>query len=95
MRRHGLQPHRHRREGHAGTAGQARSELEVERVIVAAGIVGNVENLGLEGTRVKVEKSHIVTDGLCRTGEPGVYAIGDVAGAPGWRTRPAMKVCCA
>ena len=72
-----------------------RSELEVERVIVAAGIVGNVENLGLEGTRVKVEKSHIVTDGLCRTGEPGVYAIGDVAGAPGWRTRPAMKVCCA
>ena len=59
-----------------------RSELEVERVIVAAGIVGNVENLGLEGTRVKVEKSHIVTDGLCRTGEPGVYAIGDVAGAP-------------
>ena len=42
-----------------------RSELEVERVIVAAGIVGNIENLGLEGTRVKVEKSHIVTDGLC------------------------------
>ncbi|MCH5904189.1 FAD-dependent oxidoreductase, partial [Salmonella enterica] len=57
-------------------------ELEVERVIVAAGIVGNVEDLGLEQTRVKVEKTHIVTDGLCRTAEPGVYAIGDVAGAP-------------
>lgn len=57
-------------------------ELEVERVIVAAGIVGNVENLGLEQTRVKVEKTHIVTDGLGRTAEPGVYAIGDVAGAP-------------
>ncbi|MDH3062205.1 dihydrolipoyl dehydrogenase [Achromobacter insolitus] len=59
-----------------------RSQLEVDRVIVAAGIVGNVENLGLEQTRVKVEKTHIVTDGHCRTGEPGVYAIGDVAGAP-------------
>ena len=57
-------------------------EQTFDRVIVAAGIVGNVENLGLEKTRVKVEKTHIVTDGLCRTGEPGVYAIGDVAGAP-------------
>lgn len=58
------------------------SEMEVDRVIVAAGIVGNVENLGLENTRVKVEKTHIVTDPHCRTDEPGVYAIGDVAGAP-------------
>ena len=41
-----------------------QTELEVERVIVAAGIVGNVEDLGLEQTRVKVEKTHIVTDGL-------------------------------
>lgn len=59
-----------------------KTDLEVDRVIVAAGIVGNVENLGLEKTRVKVEKTHIVTDGFCRTAEPGVYAIGDVAGAP-------------
>ncbi|MGV2864239.1 dihydrolipoyl dehydrogenase [Achromobacter sp. AGC39] len=58
------------------------TQLEVDRVIVAAGIVGNVEDLGLEKTRVKVEKTHIVTDAHCRTGEPGVYAIGDVAGAP-------------
>ncbi|AZS81851.1 dihydrolipoyl dehydrogenase [Achromobacter spanius] len=59
-----------------------KTELEVDRVIVAAGIVGNVENLGLEQTRVRVEKAHIVTDGFCRTDEPGIYAIGDVAGAP-------------
>jgi dihydrolipoamide dehydrogenase len=57
-------------------------EITVEKVIVAVGIVGNVENLGLEGTKVKVEKTHIVTDGYGATGEAGVYAIGDVAGAP-------------
>ncbi|HEY9319753.1 MAG TPA: dihydrolipoyl dehydrogenase [Achromobacter sp.] len=59
-----------------------QTDLDVDRVIVAAGIVGNVEGLGLENTRVKVDKTHIVTDAQCRTGEPGVYAIGDVAGAP-------------
>ena len=58
------------------------SEITVDRVILAVGIVGNVENLGLEGTKVKVEKTHIVIDKWCATGEPGVYAIGDVAGAP-------------
>jgi dihydrolipoamide dehydrogenase len=57
-------------------------ELEVDRVIMAVGIVGNVENLGLENTKVEVERGHIKTDGLGRTGEPGVYAIGDVTGAP-------------
>ncbi|MBE7210693.1 MAG: FAD-dependent oxidoreductase, partial [Gluconacetobacter diazotrophicus] len=56
--------------------------LEVDRVISAVGIVGNVEDLGLEGTKVKVEKTHVVIDAYCRTGEPGVYAIGDLAGAP-------------
>ncbi|MCG0995758.1 dihydrolipoyl dehydrogenase [Acetobacter indonesiensis] len=54
----------------------------VDRVISAVGIVGNVENLGLEGTKIKVDRTHVVTDALCRTGEPGVYAIGDLAGAP-------------
>jgi dihydrolipoamide dehydrogenase len=53
-----------------------------DRVIVAVGIVGNVENIGIEGTKVKVEKTHILTNQWCETGEPGVYAIGDVAGAP-------------
>ncbi|WP_114374539.1 dihydrolipoyl dehydrogenase [Elioraea thermophila] len=57
-------------------------EIAVERVISAVGIVGNVEGIGLEGTRVQVEKSHVVTDGYGRTGEPGVYAIGDLAGPP-------------
>ena len=51
-------------------------------MISAVGIVGNVENLGLEGTRVKSSAAIIVIDGLGRTGEPGVYAIGDLAGPP-------------
>jgi dihydrolipoamide dehydrogenase len=62
--------------------GQTTARLQAEVVLVAAGIVGNVENLGLEKTAVKVEKTHIVTDEFCRTDEPGVYAIGDVAGPP-------------
>ena len=57
-------------------------EVTVDRVILAVGIVGNIEDLGLEGTKVKVEKAHIVIDEWCRTGEPGVYAIGDVTGPP-------------
>ena len=57
-------------------------EITVERVIVAVGIVGNTEQLGLEKTKVKVEKDHIVTDEWGATAEPGIYAIGDVAGSP-------------
>lgn len=57
-------------------------EIQAEVVLVAAGIVGNVEDLGLENTAAQVDKTHIVTDGHCQTAEPGVYAIGDVAGAP-------------
>jgi len=63
-------------------AGGKSEKLTVERVIMAVGIVGNVEGLGLEGTGVKVDRTHIVTDGYGRTGEPGVYAIGDLTGAP-------------
>lgn len=59
-----------------------KTELTVDRVISAVGIVGNVENLGLEGTKVKVERTHVVVNEYCETGEPGVYAIGDIAGAP-------------
>jgi dihydrolipoamide dehydrogenase len=58
------------------------SDVTVERVILAIGITGNVENIGLEGTKVKVEKSHVVVDAWGATGEPGVYAIGDLVGAP-------------
>ena len=57
-------------------------EVTVEKVISAVGIVGNVEGIGLEGTKVKVEKTHVVTDGYGRTGEQGVYAIGDLTGPP-------------
>jgi dihydrolipoamide dehydrogenase len=64
-------------------------ELTVERVILAVGIVGNVEGIGLEGSKVKVEKSHVVVDEWCRTGEPGVYAIGDLVGPP-WLAHKAM-----
>jgi len=53
-----------------------------DRVILAVGIVGNVEGLGLEGTRVEVDRTHIVTNEWTETGEPDVYAIGDVAGPP-------------
>ena len=58
------------------------SEITVDRVILAVGIVGNFENLGLEGTKVKVEKTHIVTNQWSATDEPTVYAIGDLTGAP-------------
>ena len=57
-------------------------QMAFDRVISAAGIVGNVEALGLEGTKIAVERTHVVIDEYCRTGEPGVYAIGDLAGAP-------------
>jgi dihydrolipoamide dehydrogenase len=63
-------------------AGGTAQKFTVDRVISAVGIVGNVENLGLEGTKVKVERTHIVVDGFGQTGEPGLYAIGDVAGPP-------------
>jgi dihydrolipoamide dehydrogenase len=56
--------------------------IEVDRVISAVGIVGNVEDLGLEGTGVVIDRTHVKIDGFCRTGEPGVYAIGDLAGPP-------------
>ncbi len=53
-----------------------------DRVILAAGVVGNVEGIGLEGTGVEVDRTHIVTNEWTETGEPHVYAIGDVAGPP-------------
>ncbi len=56
--------------------------LTVERVISAVGVIGNIENLGLEKLGVKTERGAIVIDGACRTNVPGIYAIGDVAGPP-------------
>jgi dihydrolipoamide dehydrogenase len=56
--------------------------LEAEVVISAVGIVGNVENIGLEEAGVKVEKAHVVVNEWLETGVRGVYAIGDLVGPP-------------
>jgi len=56
--------------------------VEVEKVILAIGIQGNTEGLGLEALGVKTDRGHIINDGFGRTNVPGVYAIGDVAGPP-------------
>ncbi len=56
--------------------------LTVDRVISAVGVVGNIENIGLEKLGVKTDRGTIVIDGMCRTNVPGIYAIGDVAGPP-------------
>jgi dihydrolipoamide dehydrogenase len=63
-------------------AGGKSSEITVDRVIMAVGIVGNVENIGIDGTKVKVDRAHVVVDQWLQTGEPGVYAIGDLVGPP-------------
>jgi dihydrolipoyl dehydrogenase len=56
--------------------------IEVEKVIMAVGIVANIEDMGLEALGVKVERGHVVNDGFGRTNVKGLYAIGDVAGPP-------------
>jgi dihydrolipoamide dehydrogenase len=59
-----------------------KQKIEAERLISAVGVVGNSENLGLETIRVKTDRGMIVVDGYGKTNVPGIYAIGDVAGAP-------------
>ncbi|ANS35592.1 dihydrolipoyl dehydrogenase [Rhodobacter sphaeroides] len=66
---------------HVETGGKTET-MEFDTVISAVGIVGNVEGLGLEAAGVTVDRSHVVTDEYCRTGVEGLYAIGDIAGAP-------------
>ncbi len=66
---------------HIETGGKTETH-EFDTVISAVGIVGNVENLGLEKLGAKIDRTHVVTDEYCRTGVDGLYAIGDVAGAP-------------
>jgi len=63
--------------------GKGKTEtVEFERVISAVGVVGNIENLGLEKLGVKTERGCVVVDGYGKTNVPGLYAIGDVAGPP-------------
>ena len=66
---------------HIEQNGKVTTEV-FDTVISAVGIVGNVEHLGLEALGVEVDRTHIKTDAYCRTAVAGVYAIGDVAGAP-------------
>ncbi|MDX8353356.1 dihydrolipoyl dehydrogenase [Cognatiyoonia sp. IB215182] len=66
---------------HIETGGKVE-KMDFDTVISAVGIVGNVEGLGLEALGVKVDRTHVVTDEYCRTGVDGLYAIGDIAGAP-------------
>ena len=66
---------------HIEQNGKVTTEV-FDTVISAVGIVGNVEDLGLEALGVDVDRTHIKTDAYCRTAVAGVYAIGDVAGAP-------------
>jgi dihydrolipoamide dehydrogenase len=60
----------------------ARNEISVDRVILAVGIVGNVEDIGLEGTGVAVDRTHVTINEWSETGEKGVFAIGDLVGPP-------------
>jgi dihydrolipoamide dehydrogenase len=64
------------------SADGAAREIAAERVILAIGITGNVEGIGLEEQGVKIDKGHIVVDEYCRTSASGLYAIGDVVGPP-------------
>ena len=56
--------------------------VEAEVLLIAVGITANIEDLGLENTKVKLDRGHIATNGVCQTAEANIYAIGDVAGAP-------------
>lgn len=57
-------------------------ELTADRMILAVGITANTDGIGLEGTKIKLDRGHVETDGAMRTGEKGIYAIGDMTGAP-------------
>ncbi|MEJ6809845.1 MAG: dihydrolipoyl dehydrogenase [Amylibacter sp.] len=62
---------------------QVLEKHEFDTVISAVGIVGNIENIGLETLKIKEERGHVLTDKFCRTNVEGVYAIGDLT-APPW-----------
>jgi len=59
-----------------------KKELKADVALVAVGVQGNIENLGLEALGVKTDRSFIVVDGHYKTSVDGIYAIGDVSGPP-------------
>jgi dihydrolipoamide dehydrogenase len=59
-----------------------KQEIKADRIIMAVGIVPNVENIGLDKTRIQLDRGFVVTNGYCETDEADVYAIGDIASAP-------------
>ncbi|HWD48395.1 MAG TPA: dihydrolipoyl dehydrogenase [Rhizomicrobium sp.] len=63
--------------------------VTVDRVILAVGIVGNVENNGYEQAGIKIDKTHVVADKWGATGVPGIWAIGDLVGPP-WLAHKGM-----
>jgi len=63
-------------------AANTKHLLKAEKILMAIGISPNTENLGLENTKIKLDRGHIITNKFALTDEPGIYAIGDVAGAP-------------
>lgn len=79
---HGLQAGANGVEATLELSDESRLEAAFDKVILAVGITGNVENIGIEETRVMVERGHVVVNSWLETGEPGVYAIGDLVGPP-------------
>jgi dihydrolipoamide dehydrogenase len=76
------------RGGNSATA--STETITAERLLVATGVAANVEGLGLEKTLVTIENGHVVVDEWLATGEPGLYAIGDLTGAP-WLAHKASR----
>ena len=70
-------------------SGEKTAQVTADRVVLAIGITGNVEKIGLENTRVRSDRGHILVNEWLATDEPGVYAIGDVVGPP-WLAHKAM-----
>lgn len=68
--------------GVTATFDGAQEPIKADRAILAVGIIGNTEKLGLDSTKVKVDRGHISTNEWAETGEDGIYAIGDVTGPP-------------
>ncbi|MEM7068338.1 MAG: dihydrolipoyl dehydrogenase [Pseudomonadota bacterium] len=67
---------------HVETSDGKTEKLEAEKLISAVGVVGNIENLGLEELGVKTDRGCVVVDGFGKSTVQGIYAIGDVAGPP-------------